>query len=396
LLEAEQSPTRMTLRHLRSLTVVLGSATLAGCANPLPPPVVLVTPAEGTPAQRPVPVAPATNAVTPVAKHESIPAGDRGPVRIEVIGKDIVLGGKVVDTMPDNLSRYGSLVLSEFALARTTDPATRAQSPSFEPFELVIRDDTSVSAVSVVTEGLGIALPKVRLQGATEVEYQAYSTDEAPSQGGRYLSLDVQRDKVSVFWLKASGKPAAKATKLRFQAFAGLDALSRAARAISSDCMRGGACEPVVIQTEAETPFASLVPLIHAAQVGCAKGQWITARVKPIFNRNIAESAAAASHPRQGGFLPLALIQKVVRQNYGRFRMCHEEGLSRGALEGRVTIRFTIGRGGVVSDVQDSGSDIPDGQTVACVAAAYRGMVFPKPIGGIVTVIYPIMFSPGG
>jgi hypothetical protein len=386
----------MTMRGLGTLTIALGCAGSAGCENHLPPPVVSVTPAKNAPPTTPVAASSAISAEPPAPPLAAAPAQGPEPLRIELVGKDIVLGGKVVDTMGDDLWRHGSLVLSEFALARTTETVTGKPSRSLEPFELVVRDDTTVRDVTVVTESMGIALPRVRLKGAAEVEYQAYSSDETPFQGGRYLSLDVQGDKVSVFWLKASSRP--RPQILRAQSFAGLDALAKAARAIASRRKLDRVCEPIVIQTEAEAASASIVPLIHAAQVGCAKGQWLTARVNPIFNRDVAESAAAASHPRQGGFLPPVLIRKVVRQNYGRFRMCYEAGFGRGTggLDGRVSIRFVIGLDGVVSDAQNSGSDLPDSQTVACVADAYRAMVFPRPIGGIVTVVYPIMFSPGG
>ncbi len=96
------------------------------------------------------------------------------------------------------------------------------------------------------------------------------------------------------------------------------------------------------------------------------------------------------------GKLPPEVIQRIVRQNYGRFRMCYEQGLARNpSLEGRVSVRFVIGRDGAVSNVSNGGSDLPDGGVVSCVVRAYYGLSFPQPEGGIVTVVYPIMFSPG-
>jgi hypothetical protein len=96
------------------------------------------------------------------------------------------------------------------------------------------------------------------------------------------------------------------------------------------------------------------------------------------------------------GRLPPEVIQRIVRQNYGRFRMCYEQGLSRNPnLEGRVQVRFVIGRDGSVSNVQNGGSDLPDSGVVSCVISAYYGLSFPQPEGGIVTVVYPIMFQPG-
>jgi FHA domain len=96
------------------------------------------------------------------------------------------------------------------------------------------------------------------------------------------------------------------------------------------------------------------------------------------------------------GRLPPEVIQRIVRQNYGRFRMCFEQGLARNPnLEGRVAVRFVIGRDGSVSNVSNGGSDLPDSGVVNCVVRAYYGLSFPQPEGGIVTVVYPIMFSPG-
>jgi hypothetical protein len=96
------------------------------------------------------------------------------------------------------------------------------------------------------------------------------------------------------------------------------------------------------------------------------------------------------------GRLPPEVIQRIVRQNYGRFRMCYEQGLSRNPnLEGRVAVRFVIGRDGAVSNVANGGSDLPDSSAVSCVVSAFYGLSFPQPEGGVVTVVYPIMFQPG-
>jgi len=96
------------------------------------------------------------------------------------------------------------------------------------------------------------------------------------------------------------------------------------------------------------------------------------------------------------GRLPPEVIRRIVRQNYGRFRLCYEQGLGRNPnLEGRVTVRFVIGRDGAVSNVSNGGSDLPDSNVVGCVVKAFYGLSFPKPEGGIVTVSYPIILQPG-
>ncbi|HET9955537.1 MAG TPA: AgmX/PglI C-terminal domain-containing protein [Polyangiaceae bacterium] len=96
------------------------------------------------------------------------------------------------------------------------------------------------------------------------------------------------------------------------------------------------------------------------------------------------------------GRLPPEVIQRVVRQNFGRFRMCFNEGLRRNPnLEGRVAARFVIDRSGAVSAVSNGGSDLPDSAVVSCVLSAFYGLSFPEPQNGIVSVVYPISFAPG-
>ncbi len=97
------------------------------------------------------------------------------------------------------------------------------------------------------------------------------------------------------------------------------------------------------------------------------------------------------------GGLPPEVIQRIVRQNFGRFRLCYENGLrSNPNLQGRVATRFLIGTDGNVGTVSNGGSDMPDGNVVRCVARAFPSLSFPQPEGGTVSVVAPIFFSPGG
>ncbi len=90
------------------------------------------------------------------------------------------------------------------------------------------------------------------------------------------------------------------------------------------------------------------------------------------------------------------MIQRVVRDHYATFRYCYEKALAKKPdLEGRVEVSFVIELDGTVGKVEDHGSTLADAGAVQCVFAEYKKLVFPKPDGGIVTVVYPIMFSPG-
>ena len=77
----------------------------------------------------------------------------------------------------------------------------------------------------------------------------------------------------------------------------------------------------------------------------------------------------------------------------------------------RVSTRFVIGREGHVTSVIEGESPVeqdwvlaprevpkttpmPDRKVVSCVHAAFLALVFPPPTEGIVTVVYPIAFSP--
>ena len=98
------------------------------------------------------------------------------------------------------------------------------------------------------------------------------------------------------------------------------------------------------------------------------------------------------------GRLPPEIIQRIVRQNFGRFRACYEEGLRRRGptLSGRIATKFVIGRDGVVRDVALAESDMNDHDVESCVTKAFGGLQFPVPEGGIVTVVYPFAFRPPG
>lgn len=95
------------------------------------------------------------------------------------------------------------------------------------------------------------------------------------------------------------------------------------------------------------------------------------------------------------GRIPPEVVQRIVRQSHGRFRMCYEQGLQRNpSLTGRVTARFMIGRNGQVISTTNGGSDLPDSGVTSCVLEAFYGLSFPAPDGGNVEVTYPILFMP--
>jgi len=139
----------------------------------------------------------------------------------------------------------------------------------------------------------------------------------------------------------------------------------------------------------------------------------------PAAASNSAAPPATASNkvlePKRGnGRLPPEIIQKVVRSNFAPMRKCYEAGLVKSPkLEGKVSTRFVIETDGHVSSAveihdapppdemeklvmpADPGPRFPDKAVEDCVVAKFAALTFPKPEGGIVKVVYPIVFAPG-
>lgn len=111
-----------------------------------------------------------------------------------------------------------------------------------------------------------------------------------------------------------------------------------------------------------------------------------------------APPSVRAGEASVSGQAPKEVVARIVRQNFGRFRLCYEQGLRNNPnLQGRVAARFVIRGDGEVTNVGNGGSDMPDSGVVRCVLQAFNGLSFPEPADkGFVTVVYPIMFSPGG
>jgi hypothetical protein len=101
------------------------------------------------------------------------------------------------------------------------------------------------------------------------------------------------------------------------------------------------------------------------------------------------------AEPVVSGHLPPEVIQRIVRQNDGRYPFCYEKGLRGNPnLAGRVTVKFVVDRQGAVAVASDGGSDIPDQEVRRCVIAAFSALSFPAPESGMLTVSYPLVFSP--
>lgn len=107
--------------------------------------------------------------------------------------------------------------------------------------------------------------------------------------------------------------------------------------------------------------------------------------------------ADAHSDAAVNGRLPPAEIQRIVRANFARFKICYSVALDDNPhLRGCVVTRFVIDLTGHVSahtDVTPAALALPDDSVRACVVNAFGDLEFPPPVGGVVTVVYPLVFQ---
>lgn len=97
------------------------------------------------------------------------------------------------------------------------------------------------------------------------------------------------------------------------------------------------------------------------------------------------------------GRLPPEVITRIVRQSFGRFRLCYENGLrTNPTIGGTVKVRFTIDPTGAVTTAEDSQSDLNDPAVVSCVVRSIQSLSFPQPEDGRVTVVFPITMTTDG
>jgi TonB family protein len=86
-------------------------------------------------------------------------------------------------------------------------------------------------------------------------------------------------------------------------------------------------------------------------------------------------------------------IQRRVREKYQQLQSCYNAALQRNsAAEGRVVTRFVIGGDGTVAPCI-SEATLDDHKALACMLEVFTTIRFP-PADGIVTVVYPIQYSP--
>jgi hypothetical protein len=171
--------------------------------------------------------------------------------------------------------------------------------------------------------------------------------------------------------------------------------------ALSAACSRGSRPAddgPLAPATAAGMPSAatsarvaapeSVPPAPTLTALGAPTGSPGGGHVPPHVHDEGATLSSAA--------LPPEVVRRIVRQNFGRFRLCYESGLRTDpTLAGSVRTRFVIESDGAVGTVSDAGSAMSDAGVIACVQRTFGGLAFPEPAGGVATAVtYALSFTP--
>lgn len=406
--------------------VVLLAASLCACAAPAPP---------RTPTERPiaVTVAPAAPPVAPEA-----PPDAASPPEVEIRGHQVLLDGRLVGDAK-SIAELGQLTKVDELFeqlqarrARESDRGAPAQG------EIAVAADESVAWIVVESvsrtaafAGYPVALLRTGPGGLRfRTPVPGSPGEDASEPPWLEIAVDVrERDvEVSLFELTVSPPSASEGGGFvrtlvkreavgpqRERASAALSELAEAACAKAPrTCLDRIGLRAVPLASLADVKEVLSTTLSRARQW---KGRQPASTPEILMLRALPREGKFTGPPgappsfralsmEVSGRLAPEEIRSVVRARFGELRKCYEAGLRRDPnLAGRISVRFVIGRDGKVTAVAEgdlpnspppspASAPMPDRAVVSCVLREFEKFTFPAPEGGVVTVVYPIMFSP--
>jgi hypothetical protein len=231
-----------------------------------------------------------------------------------------------------------------------------------------------------------------------------------PERGGpqRPLQIAVRTDSFDVLWLspKDAGKQKA-APRRPVEAGSGPVDLPNLSEVLKNECASAGQpCFDVIsLRSTAPLAFGELLGVVRAVQP-----VWKVPEAAPLFDfmrgTSLTGLPEGSSQALTGtGRIDPNEVRRVVKANFDKFTACYQEGLKRDPkIAGRVAVQFLIEPDGRVSEASSvtsppssGGGGAPelvttlnDKKVVGCILDAYKKLVFSKPQGGRVPVVYPI------
>ncbi len=120
--------------------------------------------------------------------------------------------------------------------------------------------------------------------------------------------------------------------------------------------------------------------------------------VARLRGTTVVEEARLSDNPTVGmGSLHKNDIEKVIRRRLTAIKSCYERALKhQPTLEGKITVSFTIGIHGKVTEASIQSSTMNNAEVEQCIISRFKRMRFPVPSGGgVVKVSYPFVFKAG-
>ncbi|MFO0613577.1 MAG: AgmX/PglI C-terminal domain-containing protein [Polyangiaceae bacterium] len=150
------------------------------------------------------------------------------------------------------------------------------------------------------------------------------------------------------------------------------------------------AAPPSATQSAAPAPSASAVGTTDAEPFTEPSGSLRNPRKTP-------QPTLKTSDLKIDGGLPPEVVQRIVRQQYGKFRACYDDAKKADPKLGAGTIgvEFTIEKSGSVSGAKEAGSTLKDAKLGACFVDVYSKLSFPAPEGNkTAKVTVPALMTP--
>jgi hypothetical protein len=130
---------------------------------------------------------------------------------------------------------------------------------------------------------------------------------------------------------------------------------------------------------------------VVATEAGAELDMGLRGRLAPRGSAALVRTAKGEASPG----LPIEVVQRIVRRNLGRFRLCYETALRTNPdLEASVTLRFQIDPTGALNGTTVVGT-FGDEAFRSCLSRGLEKQRFPLPeSGATVTVAMPLTFTP--
>ncbi len=111
---------------------------------------------------------------------------------------------------------------------------------------------------------------------------------------------------------------------------------------------------------------------------------------KPKLSPKVEAGTAAVT-----GSADVAIIREYVRRNLQAVRACYAKRLAElPTLAGKIVLRWTIGKDGLVTAVEVLSDTVSDTKLAACLKEIVKRWRFPSSRAGITIVSYPFVFAP--